>query len=75
MRAVSRPVPWPSLRGLCVRVLRAHADSLRDLGDTPDALAAELLPGATAAQLACVEDATLDGTVRVDKAIASGRPA
>ena len=64
MRAAARPGPPLSLRGLCVRVLRAHADSLRDLGDTPDALAAELLAGATAAQLACVEDATLEGTVR-----------
>ena len=54
----------PSLRGLCLRVLRAHADSLRDLGDTPDTLVAEVLTGATAAQLACVEDATEEGTVR-----------
>lgn len=38
-----------------------------DLGDTPDALVAELLAGASAAQLETVEDATLLGSARAPR--------
>ena len=38
-----------------------------DLGDTPDALVAELLSGASAAQLEAVEDATLLGSARAPR--------
>lgn len=75
LRALPKPHAYASRCLGGPDACRARARVAGDLGDTPDALVAELLAGASAAQLETVEDATLLGSARAPGTLLLDAPA